>query len=351
MRSCGLRAGVLAGALWVMGLAANLPAQPKLPVAVANNAVAAGHAEGAWWVFSVLGIDTTKRWSGITRMALAWVPGMREWRPLPDVPGPVGRLAATAQVVRGHLHVFGGYTVDSTGAEHSVDVVDVYDPQRGTWTSRPPMPVSVDDAVSVTWRDSLVYLISGWHNTDNVQSVQVYDAVKQAWSIATPIPGPGVFGHTGALAGNTIVYIDGAARQVAGPKYGLVPQTWTGEIDPARPLRIMWRATGVRHPGPPRYRGAAWGCGSQVVFAGGTANPYNYDGVGYDGNPSQPLSDVIAFDTRRATWLTLRPAPVATMDHRALLIRGDTAIVVGGMVAGQRVTDTITRWTLGACPS
>ena len=322
---------------------------PDLPSPVTNNAVAAGRIGRDWWVFSFLGVDSTKRWSGITRRAAAWSTGLGRWQELSPVPGPVGRLAATAQIVRGRAYVFGGYSVDSSARERSVPVVNIYDPVRKNWSLGAPIPVPVDDAVSMAWRDSLVYLVSGWHDTDNVQHVQVYDVVRNRWSMATPIPGPGVFGHTGGGAGNTIVFIDGAARRPGGPKYSLVPQTWIGTIDPAHPTSIAWRASTEPHPGPPRYRAAAVGCGPFVLFAGGTANPYNYNGIGYDGAPSEPLADVMGYDTRSGRWRTFLPAPVATMDHRALALEGDTAMIVGGMRSRQRVTGAAERWTLGGC--
>jgi Kelch motif len=315
---------------------------------VANNAVASGVARDRPWIFSFLGIDSTKRWSGITRAAFAWSPGMSAWQRLPDVPGPVGRLAATAQVVRGKVYLFGGYTVDSAGGERSLDVVDVWDPASNSWGTAPPMTVAVDDAVSATWRDSLVYLVSGWHHTDNVPLVQVFDVVERRWTQATPIPGPGVFGHTGGIAGNTLVYVDGARRQAGKVRYGLEASSWAGEIDSANPLRIIWRRL-PPHPGPPIYRAAAAGCGSKVVIAGGTDNPYNYNGIGYDGVPAVPRRDVFAWDTRRGAWTTLAPAPTASMDHRALVVRGDTAVVAGGMRGSQQVTSRIERWPLGRC--
>lgn len=344
MKSC------LPGLALMVAAAGPLLAQPALPQPVANNAVAAGRVGGEWWVFSALGIDSSKRFSGITRRAYAWREGAPEWTPLPDVPGRVGRLAATAQVVRNRLYLFGGYTVDSAGAEKSVEVVDVFDPGARRWSTVRPMPVPVDDAVSVVWRDSLIYLVSGWHDTDNVQHVQVYDVVRDTWSMATPIPGPGVFGHTGALAGNTIVYIDGAARRSTGVKYALVPQSWIGTIDERRPLEIRWSPSAAPHPGPPLYRAAAAGCGDLVLFAGGTDNPYNYNGVGYDGAPSAPRAAVMAYDVRRGQWRVLPSAPRATMDHRGLIVRGDEAAILGGMIHGQRVTGQTTRWTLRGCP-
>ncbi len=339
---------VVAG-LWLALGSASVVAQPPLPAPVANNAVAAGTIEGVWWMFSLLGIDSTKRWSGITTRAFAWQAGATAWSPLPHVPGSVGRLAATAQVVRGRVYLFGGYTVDSSGAEKSVEVVNVYTPGLRRWTTVTPMPVPVDDAVSVVWRDSLVYLVSGWHDTDNVQHVQVYDVVRDTWAMATPIPGPGVFGHTGGLSGNTLVYIDGAARRPSGPKYALVPQSWSGAINPANPLEIRWSSI-PPHPGPPSYRAAAAGCGGVIVFAGGTDNPYNYNGVGYDGVPSQPRAAVFAWDTQRKQWREWSSAPRATMDHRGLVIRGDSAWIPGGMLHGQKVTAEVTRWTLRGCP-
>ncbi len=319
---------------------ASAQAPPPLPFPVSNNAVAAGRIGDTTWLFSTLGIDSTKRWSGITRAAFAWSPGARTWQRLPDVPGRVGRLAATAQVVRGKLFVFGGYTVDSAGHEASLPDVDVFDMRAGRWSRGADMPVAVDDAVSGVYRDSLVYLVSGWHDTDNVRDVQVYDVVRDRWYAATPIPGPGVFGHTGALAGQTIVYIDGALRQPTGTSYRLERQAWRGTIDSTNPLRIEWNRTPSTQPGPALYRAAAAVCGSRVIFAGGTDNPYNYNGIGYDAVPSRPRREVFAFDVKTGAWIALPPLATATMDHRALAMVDGAGVIVGGMREGRRVSDT-----------
>ena len=319
-----------------------------VPHPVTNNAVAAGRIGQAWWIFSALGVDSTKRWSGITRRAHGWNSETKEWFALADVPGADGRLAATAQVVRGRLYLIGGYTVDSAGGEKSLASVDVYTASTGKWSAGAAIPIPVDDAVSGVYRDSLIYLVSGWHDTDNVQDVQVYDVVRDRWTAATPTPGRGVFGHTGEMAGRTIVYVDGAAKQLSGAPYALVPQVWLGRIDPSQPTRIDWQR-GPAHPGPALYRAAAAACGRSVVIAGGTASPYNYNGIGYDTRPSEPLSSVILFDTDRGTWRSLAPLPVATMDQRALARRGHTGWIVGGMRAGQRVSADIVAITPLPC--
>lgn len=320
----------------------------RLPARVTNNAVASGRIGQDWWIFSALGVDTTRRWSGITRQAAAWTSVTKRWRLLPDVPGPHGRLAATAQVVRGRFYLFGGYTVDSAGNERSLPNVDIFDPGANRWQRGADTPLAVDDAVSGVYRDSLVYLVSGWHDTDNVQDVQLYDVVRNRWSVGTKIPGPGVFGHSGGLAGMTLVYVDGAVRQSGPVKYRLQPQTWVGTIDAARPTTIAWRA-GPPHDGLPLYRAAVGRCGERIVFAGGTHNPYNYNGIGYDGVASTPLAAVHAFDTRRLAWAVLAPLATPTMDHRGLAMVGDSGWVVGGMREGQRVDDATVAAALGAC--
>ncbi len=321
---------------------------PPLPLAISNHAVAAGRVDGTWQLFAMLGIDSTKRWSGISRRAWAWRSTSRTWRELPPVPGPVGRLAATAQVVRGRLYLFGGYTVDSAGGEKSAPAVDIFDARRNRWTAGAPIPVPVDDAVSGVYRDSLVYLVSGWHDTDNVRDVQIYDVVRNRWSSATPVPGPGVFGHSGAIAGNQIVFIDGARRTAGSPRFVNEPQSWIGTIQPSRPDSIVWRKLDA-HPAPVRYRAAAGACGTLVLFAGGTDNPYNYDGIGYDSVPSAPLASVMALDTRNGRWRRLDDAPMATMDHRGLPVRGSRAWIVGGMHREQRVASDVVQWTLDSC--
>jgi hypothetical protein len=202
--------------------------------------------------------------------------------------------------------------------------------------------------VAGVYNDSLVYLVSGWHDTDNVSNVQLYDVVHDRWMQATPFPGVAVFGGSGGIAESMIVIVDGARRARRGPKYVIAPQSWAGMIDPLDATNIMWTEL-PRHPGPPRYRAAASPCGSLVVIAGGTDNPYNYDGIGYDGRPSSPLAQVMAFDTRTGRWRELPAAPRATMDHRALAVDGGRAMLVAGMRESQRVAADVMTWSMDAC--
>jgi hypothetical protein len=218
--------------------------------------------------------------------------------------------------------------------------VNIWDPGTRRWLRGLDIPVPVDDAVGGVFNDSLVYLITGWHNTDNVAEVQIYDPGSDRWTAATPFPGVPVFGATGSIAGNTIALIDGTRRNLEGPKYSIAAQSWIGVIDPTQPATIQWTET-IPHPGRPRYRAAAYPCGSQIVFAGGTDNPYNYNGVGYDTRPAMPMNDVIALDINGRLWLNKPVATQATMDHRGLVVRDGALHVIGGMRAAQRVSPSV----------
>ena len=240
--SSALFALVQAGAAWVAG--------PPLPEPMANNAVAGVMTAGGPAVLSFLGLDRTRAWSGVGTRTYLWMPPDSGWVELPAVPGP-GRLAGTAQSVGGRVWVFGGYTVAEDGSERSVPNVDVLDLEARQWSRAADIPVPTDDAVSGVWRDSLVYLVSGWHDTNNIPDVQIYDPAQDRWTPAVPVPGPPVFGHAGALAGNTIVYIDGVRTQRDEPRFVMSGSSWRGDIDPGDPTRVQWSRI-PDHPGPPR---------------------------------------------------------------------------------------------------
>jgi ketosteroid isomerase-like protein len=324
-------------------------ASDRLPSPVSNNAVAVGLVRGEPWVVSMLGIDSTRAATGITATASLWTASSNAWRPLPPVPGGVGRLAATAQIVRGRVYLFGGYTVDPLSArERSLPQLDIYDPETSQWRGGAPIPVPVDDAISGVYRDSLIYLVSGWSDTNSVATVQFYDVVGDRWSMATRFPGTPVFGHAGTVAGNTIVLVDGAAKSRGAVRYAPVRQSWIGVIDPADPTRIAWRR-GPARAGPALYRAASATCGTHVVIAGGTDNPYNFNGIGYDTRIASPSAAWWAFDTVRSAWTRLPDGAVGTMDHRNLARVGGELWVVGGMRAGPRVSDQVERIPVANC--
>lgn len=317
---------------------------PPLPEPVSNNAVVSVSSENNEYVISFAGLGAGRSHADTLAVTYVFDALANGWTEADPLPGGVGRLAAVAAGAGELAYVFGGYTVAEDGAEVSTPWVHAFDPVTRSFRERQPMPVPVDDAVAVTYDNRFIYLISGWHDLGNVNLVQRYDTKTDSWAQATPTPGRGVFGHAGGIVGNTVVYCDGVAIEPHNDRrrdFVANDQCFSGTIDPDDSRRIDWR-TLPAHPGLPRYRMAAAGISDldAVVFVGGSDNPYNYDGIGYDGEPSRPSTTVLRYEIGSRTWKTLS-AETGTMDHRALVKLGDSWLTVGGMLAGQRVTDRV----------
>lgn len=324
---------------------------PALPEPITNNAVAAIRDGDTYRLFSFLGLRAGKTWQDTSSEAFSLDLTERRWQRIAEVPGGKGRLAGAAVALRERIYVFGGYAVAADHSEISIATVHAYDPRTDTYTPRAEMPVPVDDTVALPYLDRYVFLISGWHDSGNVNLVQLYDADNDSWSQATPYPGEPVFGHAGGIVGEAIVVCDGVkivVHRSARRDFQAADECHRGLIDAGDPTRIDWYALAPHGHGP-LYRMAALGTrrgGGLVVFAGGSANPYNYDGIGYDGSPSAPSNKVFAYSLSSDSWRLLGHLDVATMDHRGLLEIGDDFIIVGGMREGQRVSADVLKFSL-----
>lgn len=316
-----------------------------LPDVTTNNAIAAAEVGGDPYLFSFFGLGAGREPGDIHSQAYA-VNLAEQWaKTLPGVPG-AGRLAGAAATVGGTIYIFGGYTVGANGTEVSTPDVFAYHPESETYEPRAPIPLPVDDSVALPYQDRYVYLVSGWHDTGNVAAVQVYDTETDSWFAATSFPGTPVFGHAGGIVGNAMVIADGvkvAGRGLEGRRiFEMSDEAYVGVIDPEDPARIAWDDLNP-HPGRPLYRMAATGdeASGMVIFAGGSDNPYNYDGIGYNGVPSRPSATVFAFDLARNDWRLLGQKLYPSMDHRGLLKVEEKFYILGGMVQDQEVSDAV----------
>jgi len=327
-----------------------------LPQPLSNNAVAAAYNDYGTKIFSFMGIGPGKASAAITTSAYEMDLNSGKWDEKRPVPGVVGRLAASAVALGGQVFIFGGYALDEKGGETTFSDLNVFVPFENRYYSGKDIPVPVDDALAAAYADRYIFLIGGWSggrsNDQAVPNVQIYDTAKNAWAQATPNHGTPVFGHAGAILGNTIVYVDGAYKNPDsnGPKYLASSECWMGKIpDPKKGdiTKIEWTKL-PPHPGDARFRiaagaGPAGKKGGKIYFSGGTANPYNYAGVGYDGHTPEPSPVAFAFDTRTEKWETINEnLPDPTMDQRALLVTHRGLLLVGGMDKGQKVTANVT---------
>jgi len=322
----------------------------RLPAPISNNAVAIVEHEDGATLYSFNGLGPGKTWEDVTSIAYACDIPQGACREIGGPPVRGGRLASVAVALGKEIYLFGGYSVAEDGTEVSTPDVFAYDPAREIYARRADMPVPVDDSLAFTHAGRYIYLVSGWHDDGNVSLVQVYDAEEKRWFRATDYPGAPVFGHAGGAAGGRFVVADGVA--VVGEdngrrKFGAVDEAWLGEISEDDPAIIAWRKL-PPHPGGPLYRMAAAGEveKDRIVFYGGADNPYNYDGVGYDGVPAKPSATVFAYDFDADDWIVLGETDRPSMDHRGLMIAGGTGYVAGGMDEALAVSDAVVAFDL-----
>jgi len=324
--------------LLLIALAAAPP--PPLPEPVTNNVVAVVEAAGREYIVSLLGLGPGKTWRDLRAGGYLHEVGTDAWLRLPEVPDGHGRLAAAAVTAAGHVLIVGGYTVAEDGSESSTPYVYRLDVINQSYERLADIPTPVDDTVALVHLNRYVYLVSGWHDAGNVPLVQLYDVVENAWRQATPFPGTPVFGHAGAIADGQMLVCDGvrAAREPGPGKYASSNECWVGTIDDTTPEQIGWTRVSS-HPGLPRYRMAALAYRNRFLFVGGSANRYNYDGIGYDGRPSEPESNALMFDLQHQRWYVANGP--AVMDLRALAVSANGIHVVGGMRAAQTMSSTV----------
>ncbi|TRX55269.1 galactose oxidase [Thalassomonas sp. M1454] len=293
-----------------------------------------------------MGLAKEKDYKAVHNKVWALKIGERAWQPKTPVPSSLtlkGRLASVAVSIDEHVYLFGGYTVDRQHNEISSPDVYRYNVLADSYEKLAAMPVPVDDSVALVYQQRYIYLVSGWHDAGNINLVQVYDIQTDTWSQASPFLGVPVFGHSGGIAGNRMVICDGVAvvpQLLNRRKYNKVAQCLIGRIDQTNHLKIDWQL--LSHPtNEARYRMAATNFDDKIIMLAGSTNPYNYNGIGYDGIPAPATSKAWVFDVHKHYWRVRLGDGLDSMDHRGLLIYQNHLITIGGMGIEQRVLDEV----------
>ena len=299
-------------------------------------------------VYSFSGIDETKIYSGIHKKAFRYNTQTQVWDEIAELPSGNGRIAAGASVVKNKIYIIGGYEVFSNGSEVSVDKTHIYNPETNSYeTDGTPIPLAIDDHVQAVWRDSLIYVVTGWSNTTNFPNVQIYNPSNDEWTVGTSVPNTNdykVFGASGAIIGDTIYYL-GGAKSSSG--FNISNSLRRGIIDPNDPTNITWSL--VPNASENVYRAAALPIGNSIYWIGGSEITYNFNGIAYNGSGGvPPREDLTILMTETDTLITRVPDMFGNgmpqvMDLRGIasLNDGGRAIIVGGMMANQQVTDRV----------
>jgi len=318
--------------------AADQPKIPPMPSAVTSNAAAS--LRNGLEVYSLMGIGTKKTWDDVSNKM--YVLGLRsgKWIEGRPVPGVAGRLGASAVGVKGQVFLFGGYTLDGQGNEFVWGDVNSYVPQEHRWYRAEDIPTPVDSAVIGVTHDRYIYLVGGRSKNGPVNLVQVYDAEKNTWSQATAFPGTAVFGHAGGIADEVIVYVDGAKKQADSGKYVASDECWMGKIDHKDPNKIEWSKLPA-HPGPARF-GIVAGAGEhdhRVLFSGGTTAPHNFKGLDSEGKQAELSPVTFVFELHGNRWETITEDTYdVRADSRGIVFTPLGPLVVGGTLKNSAVS-------------
>lgn len=312
----------------------------EMPEPVSNNAVVAAELNGNWFVYSFGGIDSSKIWSGISNRSFRYDVANDLWDTIAPLPASNTWIAAAASCVKGKIYIIGGYHVFQNGNEVSNQEVYVFNPFTNSYeTNGQNIPLPIDDQVQAVWRDSLIYVITGWSNTTNVPNVQIYNPANDSWMAGTPVPNTidyKVFGGSGVIIGDTIFYTGGART---GGNFPLTNIFRTGIIQPDQPDSIYWFSKS--DPLALAYRMAAFEFNRKPHWLGGSDVSYNFNGVAYNGSGGvEPLNRIVYYDFQNDTLVNDSGAINPVMDLRGIgQIAHNEWIVCGGMLPGQQVSD------------
>jgi hypothetical protein len=267
----------------------------NMPMTISNNAVIEGWTNNTSYVYSFGGIDSSKIWSGITNKSFRYNVQTNFWDTIPNLPNPNAVIAARASYVDSIIYIIGGYQVLSNGNEISSNIVNRFDPRTNSYlTDGTAIPIATDEHVQAVYKDSLIYVITGWSNTGNIPNVQIYDPTNDNWLVGTSVPNSNsykAFGATGTIIGNTIYYHGGASMAA---NFACQSILRIGAINTSDPTQILWTPKATPYKS---YRGFSITDGTSVDphFLGGSDVSYSYNGIAYNGSVGVERNDGAIF--------------------------------------------------------
>ncbi|WP_094286987.1 serine/threonine-protein kinase [Mycobacterium lehmannii] len=230
------------------------------------------------------------------------------WRPIADARAARDAVAATQ--ADGTIWVFGGLGADGrVSGRH-----EGYDPAIDSWKSGEDLPVPVQRAMAVTWRENPVVL-GGWRTEGadaKIATDRVWRLVNSRWTELPTLLQPRA-AAAAAVVGDRIVV--------------------TGGVDAAGKLL---NTTEV-------FDGTSWKLGAPIrtprqMLSAASDDKLVYAIGGTTG--SADVAAVEAYDSVADTWTALPELPEARSDF-GIAATDDRLVVVGGMSGGQALKSVL----------
>lgn len=311
-----------------------------MPIRTSNNAVCEVLLDGHEYVYSFGGIDTSKLASGIHQRSFKYDVSSNTWNEISQLPDTLGKIASAASYVKGKIYIIGGYHVLESGTEITSNKVHVFNPSTDLFESDGEnLPKAIDDHVQAVWRDSLIYVVTGWSNTTNQPDVQIYNPTTDNWLNGTSLPNNNTykaFGASGTIIGDTIFYYGGVSSS------NFLAQSFMrkGVIDQNDPTSINWSLldnTSLEK----RYRAACSNNNQTIFWVGGANTGYNFDGLAYFTNSGvEPLPKILEYNQSFDAYFFNNSEPYGVMDLRGIAkLENKRWIICGGMDSLQQVSN------------
>jgi N-acetylneuraminic acid mutarotase len=312
-----------------------------LPIASANNAVSKAIVNNNKFMYSFGGISDSLHSTSIHQRVFKYDISNNSWSEQEGVPDTLGKISSAASFVKNRIYLIGGKYVQANGTEVSSNNVHVYNPFLDTFeVNASPLPVPVHDHVQNVWRDSLIYVISGFSNTSTVPDVQIYNASFDSWTIGNSTPNNPQyksFGASGYILGDTIYYFGGVTQD---PGFQTTNHFRKGVIDADDPSQINWSII-YANPGDPIYRGACSGHNKTLFWIGGSKEAYSYNALGFNTNlPVISNHRVLENNLNYNAYFNYYDSPYYVMDLKGIAkLGGGNWMIAGGIDSLQQASD------------
>jgi hypothetical protein len=188
------------------------------------------------------------------------------WTAAPNV--SASRFYPSACRAGDSIYFFGGIGGTGGAFTSEVNTVDVYNIRTNTMTLGPVLPTTYADQRTITYQDSIIYVVGGLTGgtANATANVYLFNRQTATYRTATALP-VARSSFAGVIVGDTIYVVCG------GTAYGTGSNTmYYGVISQSNRATITWTA-GTNYPGTSTQRIYAekWGCKGFIMGCGSAA--------------------------------------------------------------------------------